>query len=69
MINTRIGVPNLTDEDQLRRILDHRVQAVVGGEGSAEILDGGGLARLWAVLRERVRSEPAQDAADCSHRP
>lgn len=47
VINTRIDVPGLTDKAQLRRILDHRVQVVVGGENSTEILDADGLARLW----------------------
>jgi hypothetical protein len=47
VINTRIDVPELTEEGQLTRILDHRVQVMGGGEGSAEILDAEGLARLW----------------------
>jgi hypothetical protein len=47
VINTRIDVPELTDEGQLARILDHRVQVMSAGEGSAEILDADGLARLW----------------------
>lgn len=47
VINTRIDVPELTEEGQLTRILDHRVQVMGGGEASAEILDAEGLARLW----------------------
>lgn len=47
VINTRIDVPGLTEEGQLARILDHRVQIVRGGEDSAEIFDADGLARLW----------------------
>lgn len=47
VINTRINVPRLTEQGQLTLILDHRVQVMGGGQGSTEIFDADGLARLW----------------------